>query len=751
MPFFKQIGTYKRWYLLISLPLIVTILFMSVSTYISFSKMESDIINNSKMNLKYIAQDNTLKVRSLIKNVSFLEQSESFMEVFASTNDFKIFEDKDITKAVIELNDYMNNHEIIDSMFLINRSFKFVISQGGQYTLDNFFTEQTIYKEMPLSYWENQSPLFVGEYSILTPTAIVRDNAEIDVIPVVFKKIGSKVSSNLVVMNISIDKLLNYAYGDTLDDSMNLFMFNRQTKDVFSAKYNKGIKSLALSDIENNITQSRNSVGYASVKDNMIFSYYSGEFLRNYVYIIAMPRSYIAGQIRSYTLFSGGIFILALLLGVIVMFAAFKHIVRPVKNLTQKIDIDSNSKDVLEQLGNILLSDNEYKNMLPFFQEKYLIDILNSNEYLIEAEQYKELEKHLPKFKYDYFASVVFQLHPKNKLFEVYNIQEFKNIQGGFYNMIKSLFCEKNEALVLTSEKETLYVLINTPDEDDTNIRLLINQVKMLLINDFDVIDLMVGCGGIYRGIEGMKKAHREAIDSISIISMPIEQITFNSSVSNNSIYDLFTLSDENKFYNLLINKKTDEAIEFIESVINRAKTHTVPVSGLKQFYSQVLYVILRIMRVQKIEYDESNKGDVAYIKRIIDLPIEERHAQILEHIVRIGERRDNSHANNTVDEVIEYIDSHFHEELFLDKLSEIFNVSADYISRAIKKKVGIGFHEYLMRKKIEAAKEMLLNTQMSVEEIYSYLGYQSRVTFTRNFKSMTGQTPTEYKEQFKN
>lgn len=746
MSLLKNLGTYKRWYLLISLPLVILVLFMALSTYVSFSKMESVAVNNSEMNLKYIAQDNMLKVSQLMDNLRFLEQSESFMNIFASTNDFNVFDEKDITKAVIELNSFMSNHEFIDSAFMLNLSFGFAISEDGQYPINTFFEQQNIYQNIPESYWRTESKLFVGEYSVLAPTAIIRDDSEIPVIPVVFKKIGSTVSSNLVVMNISIDKLLNYSYADVLDESMNLFMYDRQTGNLFSAQYNQKIPSLKNSDIINTITDRRDNVEAVTVGDNMIFSYYTSGKLRNSVYITVMPKAYITEQVKPYIILLSSLFIMALILEGLVLLLAFRHIVHPVKSLASQIDIDSNSGDVLEKLENILLSDNEYKNMLPFFQEKYLIDVLNSNEYLLEDKQYNDLKKHLPKFKYEYFASVVFQLHPKNNLFDVYNMQEFKNIQSGFYNIIKSLFGEENEIIVLTSEKETLYVLINTPDEDDTNIRFLINQVKMLLINDYDVIDLFIGYGGVYPGIVGMKKAHKEAVDSISIISMPVETIEFDHSKKNISNYDLFNLSDENKFYNLLVNKKADESIEFMEQIIDKAKKDSVTLSELKQIYSQILYVILKIMRTKNIEYDNAKIGVVMYIKKIIDLPLDTLHEKIVSHIRYISEYKDSSHANNTVDEVIEYIDMHFREELFLDKLSELFDVSADYISRAIRKKVGIGFHEYLMRKKIEAAKEMLVNTDMSVEEIYSYLGYQSRVTFARNFKKMTGQTPTEYK-----
>ena len=105
--------------------------------------------------------------------------------------------------------------------------------------------------------------------------------------------------------------------------------------------------------------------------------------------------------------------------------------------------------------------------------------------------------------------------------------------------------------------------------------------------------------------------------------------------------------------------------------------------------------------------------------------------------------------ANNTsvdIEGMKEYINEHFAEELYLDKIAELFGVNSKYLSRLIKEQIGINFNKYVMGVRISKATEMLKNTSMSITEIMEKTGFNSRNTFIRVFKKFEGLTPSEYK-----
>jgi len=82
-----------------------------------------------------------------------------------------------------------------------------------------------------------------------------------------------------------------------------------------------------------------------------------------------------------------------------------------------------------------------------------------------------------------------------------------------------------------------------------------------------------------------------------------------------------------------------------------------------------------------------------------------------------------------------------------LNFVAKKVGVSASHLCRIFKEYTGFRPVEYLNRLKIHKAKEMLVNTEMSIREIGEILGYESHSYFSMMFKRYTGVTPTEYKK----
>jgi two-component system response regulator YesN len=59
----------------------------------------------------------------------------------------------------------------------------------------------------------------------------------------------------------------------------------------------------------------------------------------------------------------------------------------------------------------------------------------------------------------------------------------------------------------------------------------------------------------------------------------------------------------------------------------------------------------------------------------------------------------------------------------------------------------GTGMHEFLINYRINAAKEMLLNNHMSVEEICTAVGFKDMPHFSKSFKKHTDKSPCEYRK----
>jgi YesN/AraC family two-component response regulator len=102
---------------------------------------------------------------------------------------------------------------------------------------------------------------------------------------------------------------------------------------------------------------------------------------------------------------------------------------------------------------------------------------------------------------------------------------------------------------------------------------------------------------------------------------------------------------------------------------------------------------------------------------------------------------------SDEVTEVCAYIDGHYSDNLSLEFLAHTVYQSKFHLSRAFKTELGVGINSYLNAVRINAAKELLVATNMSVAEISEAVGYSYPHYFINLFKKETGKTPKQFRQ----
>jgi len=92
------------------------------------------------------------------------------------------------------------------------------------------------------------------------------------------------------------------------------------------------------------------------------------------------------------------------------------------------------------------------------------------------------------------------------------------------------------------------------------------------------------------------------------------------------------------------------------------------------------------------------------------------------------------------------YIDQHLAEDITLLSLTELVQLSPYHFSRAFKQSFGVPPHRYLTGRRIERAKNLLAERNLSVTEIGLDVGFRETSAFTAAFRKIIGETPTEYR-----
>ena len=95
---------------------------------------------------------------------------------------------------------------------------------------------------------------------------------------------------------------------------------------------------------------------------------------------------------------------------------------------------------------------------------------------------------------------------------------------------------------------------------------------------------------------------------------------------------------------------------------------------------------------------------------------------------------------------VTEYIEDNLETDLALLDLANILQMSVFHFARSFKQSTGLTPHQYVLRKRIERAKSLLVDQGLSIAEVALRCGFGSQSNFTTAFRRLTNATPGAYR-----
>ena len=108
------------------------------------------------------------------------------------------------------------------------------------------------------------------------------------------------------------------------------------------------------------------------------------------------------------------------------------------------------------------------------------------------------------------------------------------------------------------------------------------------------------------------------------------------------------------------------------------------------------------------------------------------------------------SHAfDNVLAQAQKYIDLCYTQNLTVEILANICNVSTSYLYRLFSEKMGTSPHQVLLNRRLTAARSLLVNTDLSLSDIAANCGFNSQSYFSDCFKKQNnGLTPSDFRYQ---
>lgn len=98
--------------------------------------------------------------------------------------------------------------------------------------------------------------------------------------------------------------------------------------------------------------------------------------------------------------------------------------------------------------------------------------------------------------------------------------------------------------------------------------------------------------------------------------------------------------------------------------------------------------------------------------------------------------------------EAIHFIDQYYRDNIRIEQIASFCGLNRTYFSRLFKEVMGQTPQEYLARYRVTKAMELMRNTDMSIGEIASMVGYPNQLYFSKVFRKVQGMPPRAWRQQ---
>lgn len=148
---------------------------------------------------------------------------------------------------------------------------------------------------------------------------------------------------------------------------------------------------------------------------------------------------------------------------------------------------------------------------------------------------------------------------------------------------------------------------------------------------------------------------------------------------------------------------------------------------------------IERLIKEMVAEKTEKSSGYTTVLKAQVMV--------LLSYVFRKMSTSAASESRGLTPEFLAYIRENCAEKLTLEELAKKCFYNPAYFSRLFKEHYGVTVTEYINSVRLEKAMELLLKTELSVENIVTRAGFSRKATFYRLLKEKTGMTPQDYRK----
>lgn len=310
---------------------------------------------------------------------------------------------------------------------------------------------------------------------------------------------------------------------------------------------------------------------------------------------------------------------------------------------------------------------------------------------------------------------------------------------------------KKAEIRTIYLSSDSLFLLHYTKGMEEEEVKADFIELQGILESEYG-IRTFISTGTALRDYSGLPECYREAmrLQKYQIIE-GWGGVLLPSSIRNRQSGAI--TADQDVLRRFILKKDKEGAFSYIEDLfINNIKEDASP-DDIYQLSIQTALILQEIKKEYKL-YDADNINrltevveriyraeDLAALKAIFV-------GEIMDIIACINEN--DSQYTPVVKQIISDVSKNYREDMNLKTLSYKYNMNASYLGQIFQKEVGCTFAQYLSNTKNSIAKDLILNTNMRINDIAKEVGYPDTSYFYRKFKQCYGVSPASLRDMKK-
>ncbi len=122
----------------------------------------------------------------------------------------------------------------------------------------------------------------------------------------------------------------------------------------------------------------------------------------------------------------------------------------------------------------------------------------------------------------------------------------------------------------------------------------------------------------------------------------------------------------------------------------------------------------------------------------------------MIDYAKRVSDAKIPNGMSKDIHMAIQYISNHVNQHITVDQIARELAIDRSTLSKKFSKELGFHISDFIMRRKLEEAKSLLIYTEKTISEISEYLCFSSQAYFQNVFKKKYNLTPKEFRKQNK-